>query len=266
MSKKVLISKQNIQNIADAIRTKAGTSSKYTPIAMPSAILAFPASVPYNWMGANVECISSNFYSSTIYLNTTTYSTWTASTTAKSLKATTSLDVFTATDMNQYAYLIRWVVEATVSYLSTATLKVLPLKEINLFDQYVIKRPSSLDNIENYNFNSAIYVNTQALSWMRYYNASGDATYTWAAAYGFYAGAPTPAFTGSTNTSPSVTFKTPSLYARCSSTLFSVDRYNDIDINNTYWHMHAELYRMDASDCAMHQRYKYLMDRINDNL
>lgn len=264
MADKALVSRSNLRNIANAIRTKNGTTSKYTPANMASAITAIPGGA-YNWMGEGVECIDNNLYDATVGLADTTYSTWTASTTAKSLKATQSLSTFPATDMENNAYLIRWVVTTDVAHNDDATLVTLPVKQVNIFDQQIIRRPSSLVNIQADNFNANVYVNTATLAWMQYYNASGVLTYTWASSYGFYGSVPTPTFSSSTVASPNVTPKTPILYARCSTTYFSTDRYDDIDIENTSWHIHGSLYRMDA-DCCMRQRYGQLVDVINDVL
>lgn len=258
-----LVTDTHLYNIADAIRLKNGTSNKYTPSTMASAILAFPAATDYNWMGANVECISSSFYHSTVYPTAATYTGWTASTTAKVLQATKTVTAFEATNMDKYAYLIRWTVDTNISYFSTATLSAFPIREINLLDQQIIRRPSNLANIQASSFNSAVYVNPVGIGWMQYYNTSGSLTYTWAAAYGFYGTIVAPTITNSTATSPTITPKTPSLYTRCSSTLFATGRKEDVDIANTYYTIHASLYRMDA-DCCERQRYKTLVDLINE--
>lgn len=50
MAQKVLISRNTMKNIADAIRTKSGTSAKYTPANMATAINAIPGG-SFNWMG-----------------------------------------------------------------------------------------------------------------------------------------------------------------------------------------------------------------------
>lgn len=257
-----LVTDTHLYNIADAIRLKNQTSSKYTPATMASAIEAIPAAVPYNWMGGNVECLSSSFYHSVVYAPSTTYANWTASTTAKALVASKNLTAFTASSMDSYAYLIRWIVETNISYLSTATLQAFPIRAINLMDQQIIRRPSSLDNIHASAFNSAITVNPLGIGWMQYYNTSGSLTYTWAAAYGFYGTIVAPAITNSTSTNITVTPRVPSLYTRCSSTIFATGRKADVDIANTYYTIHAELYRMDA-DCCERQRYADLVDIIN---
>lgn len=261
MSKK-LVTTTHLSNIADAIRAKNGTSNKYTPATMASAILAFPAATDYNWMGANVECLSSSFYHSVVYAPAATYSAWTASTTAKALQASKNMTSFIASSMDSYAYLIRWTVDTQISYLSTATLQAFPIRAINLFDQQIIRRPSSLSNIQISTFNSATTINPVALGWMQYYNTSGSLTYTWAAAYGFYGAVVAPAITNSTSANITVTPRVPSLYTRCSSTIFAVGRKADVDIANTFYTVHAELYRMDAN-CCERQRYADLIDVIN---
>lgn len=258
-----LVTDTHLSNIADAIRTKNGTSNKYTPATMANAILAFPAATDYNWMGANVECLSSSFYHSVIYPPASTYSAWTASTTAKALVASKNMTSFIASDMNHYAYMIRWIVDTNISYLSTATLSAFPIRAINLVDQQIIRRPSSLVNIQASAFNSAITINPLSLGWTQYYNTSGSLAYTWTATYGFYGTLVGPAIVNSTSTNITVTPRVPSLYTRCSSTMFATGRKADVDIENTFYTVHAELYRMDA-DCCERQRYGTLVDLINE--
>jgi hypothetical protein len=257
-----LITDTHLYNIADAIRLKNQTSSLYTPSTMAAAIEAIPAAVPYNWMGSNVECLSSSFYHSVVYAPSTTYANWTASTTAKALVASKNMTSFIASDMEHYAYLIRWIVETNISYLSTATLEAFPIRAINLLDQQIIRRPSSLTNIHASAFNSAITVNPLGIGWTQYYNTSGSLTYTWAAAYGFYGTLVAPAITNSTSANITVTPRVPSLYTRCSSTIFATARKPEVDIENTYYTIHAELYRMDFECCEL-QRYASLVDLIN---
>lgn len=261
----VLITDTNLTNIANAIRTKSGTTTKYTPANMAAAINAIPGG-SFNWMGDGVECLNANLYNTTVQLADTTFSTWTASTTAKSLHSTTSLSTFSA-DMANYAYLLRWVTVAHVALKETATLNAIPYQlQINLFDQQIMRRPNSVANIEAENYNGNVYVNTAALGWMRYYKTDGSLTYTWGSSYGFYGAVPTPTFASSTANTTDVTPKTPALYVRCSTTYFDTARYGDIDIANTYWTIHGELYRMDLTKNCMRQRYTDLIDIINDEL
>ena len=263
MARKVLISKSIMTNIADAIRYKGGTSEAFKPAVMASAIMSLPGGA-YNWMGANVECIDSCIYSSTFWLADTTYSTWTPSTTAKVLVASKNVSTFTATNMSEYAYMLRWIVEASVSHISTATLTTLPTRQINIIDQEIMRRPTALSHISTSNFNGNLYINNLGLSWMQYYNSAGTFTYTWAATYGFYGAAAAPAFNSTTALSPTVTPRTPSLYARCSSTIFATARASEIDLSNTCWNVTGMLYRMDA-DCCLRQRYGELVDLINSS-
>ena len=260
-----IVSSANLTNIADAIRYKNGTSTKYTPVTMASAIRSIPGG-SFQWMGEGIECLNDSLYDATVQLSSTTFSTWTASTTAKSLKATTSLSTFSA-DMEHYAYLLRWVTVAHVALKDTATLVAIPEGlQINVFDQQIMRRPSSLVNIKAENFNGNVYTNCAGLGWMQYYNTSGSKTYTWSSSYGFYGSVPTPTFASSSANTTNVTPKTPILYARCSTSYFDTTRKDDIDIDNTYWTIHGELYRIDLEKNCMRQRYGDLIDIINDEL
>ena len=138
--------------------------------------------------------------------------------------------------------------------------------QINIFDQQIMRRPSSLTNIQADNYDGNVYVNTASLGWMQYYNTSSKKTYTWSSSYGFYSGVPTPTFASSSADTTNVTPKTPILYTRCNSSYFATDRKADIDIDNTYWTIHGELYRMDLTKNCMRQRYTDLIDIINDEL
>ena len=259
-----LVSSTNLYNIASAIRAKNGTSNKYTPATMAAAIQALPGGA-YNWKGTSVTCIDNSLYNADVLLSSTAYSSWTASTTAKSLKATQSLSTV-ALDMANYAYLLRWVVTADVAHTSGATTAALPVRAVNIFDQQIMRRPNSLVNIQAKNYNGNVYTNTASLGWLQYYNADGTLTYTWSASYGFYAGVPTPTFSSSTSNTPNLTPKTPILYTRCSTSYFDTARKNDIDTANTKWHIHGELYRMDLEDNCMYQRYSELIDVVNTML
>lgn len=261
----VLVTRQYLEDIADSIRAKNGTSNTYTPAEMADAITSLPGG-SFNWMGEGVEVVNANLHNSTFQLSDSTYSSWTASTTAKSLKATTSLSTFSA-DMANYAYLLRWVTVAHVALNSGATTNTVPEGlQINIFDQQIMRRPTSLANIQAENYNGNVYVNTSGLGWMQYYNTSGSKTYAWSSSYGFYGSVPTPTFASSTAATTNVTPKTPILYTRCSTTYFATARKNDIDIDNTYWTIHGELYRMDLEKNCMRQRYSQLIDIINDEL
>ena len=170
-------------------------------------------------------------------------------------------------DMENYAYLLRWVTVAHVAVKETATLTAIPEGiEINVFDQQIIRRPGSLATIQSETYNTNVYVNTAGLGWMQYYNASSKKTYTWSSSYGFYSGVPTPTFASSSANTTNVTPKTPILYTRCNASYFDTARKDDIDIANTYWTIHGELYRMDLEKNCMRQRYSDLIDIINDEL
>ena len=257
----VLISRSNMTNIANAIRAKSGTTIGYAPNDMAAAITAIPGGA-YDWMGSNVTCLNDNYYSLTYYLSSSTYSSWSASTTAKSLRATASITNFTATDLAQYSYLIRWIVTTHVAHKQTATLTAIPVLQINVFDQQIMRRPSSLANIQAKNDDANVYTNAAALGWMQYYSSSSKLTYTWSSSNGFYAAVPTPALSSTTVASPTITPKTPILYTKCSTSYFDTARYGDIDIDNTYWTIKMQLYRMDAQSC-MRQRYDDLIDLID---
>ena len=256
MAKKI-VSSQNLYNIAQAIRNKNGTNTKYTPATMAAAI----NNLPFNWMGERVECINDNLCDTTVLLSSTAYSSWTPSTTAKSIKATTSLSGISI-DTEHYAYLLRWICTTNVAYKEGVTPNTVPLKQITIFDQQIYRRPSNLANVESETHNYNVYSNAASVAWMKYYNSSGNLAMAWSSSYGLYASTPTPAFGSNTTTTVTLTPKTPLWYARCSTTYFDTSKHGDIDTENTTFNIKGKLYRMDA-DCCMRQRYDELVNLIN---
>ena len=255
----VLVTESNLQNIANAIREKNGSSDTYTPAEMSSAISNIPTGL-YDWIGNDIEKVS-DLYDNTYSLSSSAYSTWSASTTAKSLRATQSLSTVTL-DMVNYAYLLRWQVFVTVGLKTGATLNAIPVKQLNMFDQFICRRPSNLTNIQSNTYNGNIYLNSTAMAWMEYYNTSSTLTCAYSSSYGFYGSVPTPTFSSSTANAPKLTPKTPVLYVRCSDTYFATARYGDIDTETTSYHTIGTLYRVDKTKNEMYQKQKELVDIV----
>ena len=260
---KALVSKSNLQNIADAIRNKNGLTTKYTPSTMAAAITAIPGGA-YKWYGNDLTFIQ-KIYDETFDLkNDTTYPSWTASTTAKSIMATKTAGTFTASNMSTTSYLIRWKCVTNVAYNTGATLVKIPIQQVVIFDQYIYRRPSNWTNLMSKTHNYNVYTNMTALPMTKYYNAEGNVAVGWTSSYGLYGSAPTPTFSSSSVESPTVTAKTPIWYARCSTTYFDTTRYGDIDQENTTFHIIGEVYSLDGVDQVMRGAFDTLIDYVVD--
>ena len=197
----------------------------------------------WNYIGEDAEFVASIYTPSAVALNATLFSTWTPSTTAKTIVATQSLSAFTA-DFSQYEYLIRWKWAVDIHYNSGATMKAQISHECAEQWQWIGKRPSSLTNIANDNFNGNACVTYFNGALLAYYNTSGSLTYTWATSYGIYGSLTAATFGSSTADSTNVTPKTPAWTARCSSAYFATGRAGELDKANTKLYMKGELYRV----------------------
>ena len=263
MAQKVLVSKNNLGNIANAIRTKNGTSSKYTPANMAAAISAIPGG-SYNWRGEGVTFVEDLFEHTYNLKNDTTFSSWTASTTAKSIMTTKTADTFVATNMDQYSYLLRWVCITNVAHATGATLQIIPIQQFVIFDQIFYRRPQNWSKLLSREYNYNTYYNATAVPLCKYYNSTGDVSVGWTASYGLYGSVPTPTISNNTTASPTITAKTPLWYARCSTTYFDTARYSDIDQTNTTFTVKASVYKLDNEKCLPRQRYTDLVEFIHD--
>lgn len=193
----------------------------------------------------------------------TTFPSWTASTTAKAIVATATADTFSA-DFVNYEYLLRWRYSFEAEYNSDATLKVIPQKEVAEIWQIIMKRPNSLTNIGNDNFNGNACLTFFSAPLTVYYNSSGALTYTFSVSYGIYPAVTAATFSNTTSNTPTVTIKTPTVNARCSTTYFATARKADIDTASKYV-MKGDLYRIKTGGTAR-TMYGNLVDIYNNGV
>lgn len=221
--------------------------------------------VPWTWMGEEPTVVNSSFYSDSYLLGSTSYNGWAGSTTAKVIVASAAAGTFVASSMSQYEYLINWQFDANIVLKSTATTKAIPIRECANVYQLVTRRPNSITNITNDNFNGNTVYTFFTAPFMQYWNSSGSSTYTWSNSYGIYGTVQTPTFSNNTADSPTVTMKTPIWYARCSNTYFATGRVGDIDQTATTLKRTCKIYRV-KKGTAPKEIYEGLIGIINNPL
>ena len=247
--------------------TPTGTitlSSNATGVDVASYAFADVA-VPWTWMGDEPTIVNSSFYSDSYLLGSTSYNGWAGSTTAKAIVASASAGTFVASSMSQYEYLIQWQMDVDVTLKSTATKKATPIRECANVYQLITRRPNSMANITNDNFNGNTAYTFFTAPFMQYWNTSGSSTYTWSNSYGFYGTVQTPTFSNATAESPTVTLKTPIWYARCSASYFATGRVGDVDQTATTLKRTCKIYRVKAGT-APKEIYEGLVGIINHPL
>ena len=221
--------------------------------------------VPWTWMGEEPTVVNSSFYSDSYLLGSTSYNGWAGSTTAKVIVASAAAGTFVASAMNEYEYLINWQMDVSCVLTSTATKKATPIREVANVWTLVTRRPNSVTNITNDNFNGNTAYTFFTAPFLQYWNTSGSSTYTWSNSYGIYGTVQTPTFSNGTSDSPTVTMKTPIWYARCSSTYFATGRVGDIDQTETTLKRTCKIYRV-KKGTAPREMYEGLVNIINHPL
>ena len=126
--------------------------------------------VPWTWMGEEPTVVNSSFYSDSYLLGSTSYNGWAGSTTAKAIVASAAAGTFVASAMNEYEYLINWQMDVVCTLKSTATKKAIPIRECANVYQLVTRRPNSMTNITNDNFNGNTVYTFFTAPFLQYWN------------------------------------------------------------------------------------------------
>lgn len=219
-----------------------------------------------NWMGDNVTFMY-QLYDSQFNLNkTTTFDNWTASTTAKACISAVSLDTFQAS-MTEYEYMMEWIWEVQIGFKDGATMSLIPTREYGTAYQTIHRRAYGITNFESqnqaYNYCTSFYT---ASSYIIYYNSTPALTWSSGQSYGIYCAVTAPTISSTSSNTPTITPKTPSVSARCSTTYFDTARKVDIDSSTTKIRIIGNLYRVDFHSCALKNMYEKAMFMYKDSI
>ena len=179
----------------------------------------------------------------TTALSATDFDTWSPSTTATTIVATSTATTFTA-DMANYEYFLVWDCMCPIITDSSATKKALPLLTAAYLVQEIHRRPGSWDAICSNSFTTNTCANVYSSNFIRYYGTTTNkVTYTWGASYAIYFAPAAATFSNATADDPTVTIKMPTVSARCSTTYMSTTNAGLIDKTNTIITRSGHLYR-----------------------
>lgn len=261
---KAIITESYLTDIADAIRSKNGESTLYTPEEMATAIEAMSSSGPYGWLGGGVEYVS-KLYEWNGTLDDTTYSSWTPSTTSGTILAAQSeVAQFTIPDRTQETYYVitRWGMD--FAYNSGTTMTYAPTKfastSVNLYYNY----PGTYIQYMSGDYSSFSNTTLCNYHYLQFYNSSGNPTgsnITYGPAYSSTSATWSTSVSGNSVT---VTLSRPAISARCSTSYFTTDRAADIDTTNSTIKYRLDLFKGPRDDVITH-RYKLLSDIFNNN-
>lgn len=200
-----------------------------------------------SWEGKNLEFVQ-DLGTVNWTLDDTSYSSWTPSEASATLiKERTDFTTFVA-DMANYDYVIKWFSKIVPAYVDGAELKAYEISQYTIATTFVFRYWST---------RAAIYAGTKnangSLSSLYYllthcYNANGADTISNNNESGIYSHATAITLSNSTSVTPTITVRTPRIYARASRGILSLTNAGKIDTTNTTITMEAKLYRMPSGD------------------
>ena len=217
------------------------------------------------WLGADATLV----YTATpitVALANTDFNTWTPSTTAAVVYPAQTMGSYTATDTTTYNYVQVWDMSMPIVYTGSPVDKARPLLSAGCLTQTIFRRPGAWATIESKTFNTNVGTQTNLLSFIRYWNnpssGSPSLTYTWSASYGFYYTQTAPTLSSTSSASPTITLKSPTMTARCSTTYMSTANAALIDKANTKLTIACKVYRV-KQDSYYQGCYRHLVDTID---
>lgn len=254
-----------LTNIANAIRTKTGTSGTMTLDQMATAITNIPTGstdVPFAYGGMNAELI--DIYSTQFTLADTSFVIGTsASTSSTSIKASVS-NMYTTPTSPTVAYGDKDIVVVQScltkpTHGSTATNKAMQLATGYQYVSYFSKRKTTDTSGTTYrqSYNLVGYM-------MKYYNTSGAITRTATTSYGFYQTPTAPTVASTSAASTYVRCSSPTLYYRANSSYESTTNIKLVTDCTFDWKV--EVYTVDAFSSPVAKMNEVIDDLIVNGL
>ena len=253
-----LVTDSELTSVADAIRTKGGTSTLLSfPTGFVSAIDEIPTGSggTYTWFGANPVLLAENTVTRT--LDDTNYSSLTPSTSQSTLSFSNAFNLLSfqgEPDYDLYDLALIMQFKADVKYASGTEMKAAVRA---FFYNLLYIRGKYFNTIAD--FNSGNPISTTYISINRYscfyYNTSRTLGVQ-QTGYG-------PAYTvtvPSVTSGSTTTFKPPTLYVRCDTSHFSTTAAAAVDTSATTLTFSAKAYQVDKPNC-----YFQLQKMISDD-
>ena len=216
----------------------------------------------WNPLGEGAELIQT-YDMGTKKLSATGFNTWTPTTTATSIQATSNLGTITSPALDTYEYVIKTVFESNTAYASDNTLVAAVVRQIFEIVQIVHRKPSNLTNMisstDNYNYCATMYT----APWMEYYNTSGTHTMTWTGSYGIYPAATAATFSSTSSLNPTITIKAPTYNARCYKSYFKEAMASAVDKEASTIKCKVYVYRIKKNGSTLMSMYGEIVDIYN---
>lgn len=193
-----------------------------------------------NWLADNAEFVST-IYEASYTMDQTGYNTWTPSSTASAIIASSDISSTYTANMTDYEYLLRWRVDFRGVY-SNSNAKGKLLAQCSETYQNLYRRVSTHANLSTATEDKNVCDTMNTTTLADYYSSASAISVGYNISYGIYMAATAATFSDDT-TSPVVTFKTPVVNARTNSTYFSTTMAGNLTKASSTIVMIGELYR-----------------------
>lgn len=202
----------------------------------------------YPWFGQNTTYVGRILNKTVNLKNDTSFDSWTASTTAGTIKAASTTNDFSQVcdTNNTWWFLARFYVD--IALKSSATLKNTVRRFVAYHTHLVYSYPSNNSNLINGTNDTVTYGSLPSRIGLRYYGSTTGSLAFATSLYGpmYVNSAPTYSISG-------VTFsgKLPAILARCQSTYFATSRKADVDSANTNMVITVDVYKTPVPNSFM---------------
>lgn len=209
------------------------------------------------WMGPDAEFIK-QIYAKDMTLADTNWTSWTPSSTASTMVASETIGTtYPSSEMTVYSYLIEWQYDFQIAYDGTQDSKARIDRVAGTQWQDLHRRPYGYQNIEDmvdsYNYCTTLLSGSY---YVYYYNSSGTQTWTTGISYGVYPALVAATFSNTTSTNPTITFKTPTISARTSTSYFKVANAQKVTASSSTLRIRGNLYRRPARFSNLRNLYR----------
>jgi hypothetical protein len=238
--------------------TTLGTSGKWCEDDITLTYVR-PGGGSSSYIGTNPVKIA-DYAAQTVALSSTSFATWTPSTTATDIYASSNVGTASLNTGN-YDYEIVWFFDISFVYDGTESGARIR-RECLSIRQSVYKSPSNLANLSSktYNYNRCATLFTSGV--VDYYNSSNSTAISYTNSVGIYPSAIAATFSSNTSGTPTITVKTPKVRAACHNTYLTTANCAKIDKTNTKFTIRGELWRVDK-DSAMQGMYRNIVELYN---
>lgn len=219
----------------------------------------------YGFLGWNAEHVS-QVYSADYNLEDTSFASWTPSTTATEIIASTTAGTFSA-DLNNYEYYIRWRMDYNPQFVTGATMKAQTIRQVGSQWQTIHRRPYGLARFATLTDYYAYCATISSASvYLIYYNTNGSLTWTTSSSTSIFPTMVAATFSSTSSATPTVTVKTPMIQAKCSTSYLATARAAEIDQEKSTVKVRGDLFRVNKNATMLKQCYIDALKVYNDPL